>query len=186
MGQHKISERQRLFAREYAKDYNGPRALRAAGYSKASVLAGLAARLTTTPLIVAEIQKWRKKGERTNELSKERLVEEMAYLAHSSIDNYEIVDGNFCAKPDAPPGAMRAISRFKRRERDGVVEYEFSLWDKPGTIKLAGQTLNMFVERHELTGKDGAPMQVQIEERLLTTAEIEDLRERLGCPKKNP
>lgn len=185
MAKQKMSARQAVFAREYAKDYNGPRALKAAGYSPSSADAQLHMRLATTPEIVAEIQKWRKKGERKNELSKERILEEIAHLSYSSIDDYEIVDGQLCAKPDAPAGAMKAVSRIKRREKaDGSVEIEFALWDKPGTLKLAGQHLNLYVERHELTGKDGGPIQVQVEERILTTEEINDLRERLLCLSK--
>lgn len=37
-------------------------------------------------------------------------------------------------------------------------ERSIKLHDKLGTLKLLGQHLGMFSEKHELTGKDGAPL----------------------------
>jgi phage terminase small subunit len=178
---HKLSGKQILFARAYAECGNASRALREAGYAEASVRADLAARLLNTASVVKEVRRLQKRKIQTNILSKERVVQEIAHLAYSNIDDYEFVNGKLCAKPDAPEGAMRAVASWRQKIRpDGGTEIEIKLWSKPEALKLAGQTLNIYADRHEISGPNGAPIQVQVEERILTTIELADLRARLG------
>jgi hypothetical protein len=63
---------------------------------------------------------------------------------------------------------MAAVAKFKKRLKPGEFgvekEYEISLWDKPGTLKLAGRHLGVagFYDRMEVTGKNGKPIEVEV------------------------
>lgn len=102
-------------------------------------------------------------------ITQERVLAELEQLAFSNIAHYlQGDDGTVTLSPDAPANAMRALQSIKRthrvsgrgHSREERWTVEVKLWDKPGPLKLAGQHVGLFVERHEHTGKNGKPIEV--------------------------
>ena len=150
-----LSSRQEKLAQGIARGAALKVAWREAGYTGAAQSAHRALRNATLCARIAELRELSVKG---IALSVERVVKEASILAMSSVEHYAIdARGNLVLAPGAPPDAMRAVSRVKKRtllDRDGApraYEVDFALWDKPGSIKLVGQHLGMFAERHQVT-----------------------------------
>lgn len=100
-----------------------------------------------------------------------KLLEEIGLVAHSSIDHFALDDeGRVQLAENAPPNALRAVASMKRKRRtytrDDVetteVETEIRLWNKPEALRLGMQHLGQLTEKHEHTGKDGAPLEVHV------------------------
>jgi hypothetical protein len=107
-------------------------------------------------------------------ITRARVLAETEALAFSNVATHYIVDdfGNVSLAPGAPPNALAAISSIKRRPvllgtgdkaRTGY-EVELRLWDKPGTLKLAGRHVGVegFHDRMEVTGKGGGPVETEV------------------------
>lgn len=84
----------------------------------------------------------------------DRVLKELKVMAFSTVDHYQLNEetGRLELAPGAPPTAMRAVRSIKYKtltNRDGSVErsVEFTLWDKPGTLKLAGKHVGLFPDR---------------------------------------
>ena len=90
----------------------------------------------------------------------ERVERELAHVAFSNINDYEIdALGNVKLADGAPRDAMRAVSSIKRRvesDKDGktVVSTELRLWDKPVALGMLGKHLPGFFpnepQKHEV------------------------------------
>lgn len=156
---------QAAFVAEYLVDLNATQAAIRAGYSPKTA-DSQASDLLTLPKIQLAIQAALRARQARTQITQDRVLHELAILAFSSVDHYEVDDdGNVVPKPDAPPGVIRAISSVKhtiRRDALGNTtrEVEFRLWDKPGPVKLAGQHVGLFTKRVEVTGRDGGPIEV--------------------------
>jgi phage terminase small subunit len=160
-----LTPNQERFVAEYLVDLNATQAAIRAGYS-AKTASQQGARLLGNAKVAAAIaERQAARAERTG-ITQERVLEELALLAFSDLEHYEVADnGEVTLAPGAPRGAMRALSSIKRRistDKDGSVtrEVELKLWDKPGPLKLAGRHVGLraFMDRLEVTGKDGDPI----------------------------
>lgn len=128
--------RRERFAREYLKDLNGTRAAIAAGYSPATA-AQAATRLLKHVQVRAII------GEAQAELAEE-LGLDAAWVLDGLRENYE--------------RAMQAQPVYDREGNEtGFFEYQGNVANR--ALELIGKHIGMFVERHEVTGKDGGPIQ---------------------------
>ena len=82
--------------------------------------------------------------------------------------------------PGAPPDAMAAISSIRKKSRhylDGSRSYEVLLtfWDKPGAVRMGCQHFGALIEKKEITGVNGAAIDVNLsydELRKLPPAEL--------------
>jgi phage terminase small subunit len=79
-----LTEKQRIFCREYIYDWNGARAARAAGYSEATAKE-IASENLTKPNIQAYIAEIQRDLEKLAGLSRLRIIQEHQKLAFSSI-----------------------------------------------------------------------------------------------------
>ena len=88
-----------------------------------------------------------------SDITADKVLAELALLAFSSVDHYEIDDdGKVKVTAEAPKGAIRAVSSIKRRvttDAEGNVtrEVEMRLWDKPGPLKTAGRHVGLFNDK---------------------------------------
>jgi len=162
-----LNPNQRKFVAEYIVSGNATQAAIAAGYS-AKTAGSQGERLLRHAEISGALAEARAKLEIKTEITQERVLAELALLAFSSVDHYEVDElGNVTAKADAPKGAMRAISSIKRKTfttKDGDVsrEVEIKLWDKPGPLKLAGKHVGLFAEKVEISTSDDKPIGIII------------------------
>lgn len=108
--------------------------------------------LLKKPDVLAAIAAAQTKLQVRTEITQDRVLAELALLAFSSVDHYEIDDfGKVTLAKDAPAGAIRAVASIKYRvttDDEGRVERttELKLWDKPGPLKTAGKHVGLFNE----------------------------------------
>jgi phage terminase small subunit len=164
-----LSPRERAFVEQYLLAANGAKAAEAAGYARKSAKVRATTRLLRRPRVVAAIKRAQDSRAERVRIDAERVLAELEELAFSNIADYEIdpVAGTVCLRPGAPPKAMRAVASIKHRVTRGakgyVHEIEVRLWDKPSMLRLAGRHVGVagFVERLELTGKDGNAIELR-------------------------
>jgi phage terminase small subunit len=163
-----LPPRQMRFVEEYVKDLNGAAAAIRAGYSSHTARS-IASEYLARPDIAEHVERAKATRLSRTHYEADSVLQEMATLAHSDVSHYALDDdGQVILAPGAPPDAMKAIKKIKRKikrfdARDGKpgwteVDVEIELWDKPGPLKLMGRHVGIFPDRVEVTGKDGAPL----------------------------
>jgi Terminase small subunit len=102
-------------------------------------------------------------------ISQDRALDELSTLAFSDIGHYVVDDkGVVHLSAGAPPTAMAAVASVKRKIttrgtgkwKRTEQEVEIRLWDKPSTLKMAGQHVGLFSNRIAVTGRDGGALEV--------------------------
>ena len=162
------ADKRARFVDEYLLDLNATQAAIRAGYSPKTARAQ-GARLLTRVDVQARIAEHQAARAKRVGITQDRVLGELELLAFSNLEHYAVDDnGDVTLAADAPVGAMRALQSIKRKiitrgtgeNREVTREVEIRLWDKPGPLKLAGQHVGLFVDKHEVTGKDGQPIEI--------------------------
>ncbi len=166
-----MNAKQTLFVQEYLVDLNATQAYIRAGYS-AKTANVCAAQLLTKPSIRAAVDAAMKQRSDRVGITADRVLEELAILGFSSVWHYIINDaGNVELAEGAPDSAIRSVSSIKRKRRtiprkdeESIVEVEteIRLWDKPATLRLAGQHLGLYKDKVEHSGEGGTAIQVNV------------------------
>lgn len=190
MVKKKLPEKQCLFCKEYLVDLNATQAAIRAGYSpKTSMQQGQ--RLLTRPEIQAALQKEMDKRAKRTEITADKVLQELGKIGFSEVTDYlevtterVLVDRDPKTKEpiseirqmvllkdtsEIPPDKLAAIVEIKQA-KDGSIS--FKLHDKKGALDSIGKHLGMFIDKHEITGKDGAPL---VDLSGLTTEELRAL-----------
>ncbi|WSH67087.1 terminase small subunit [Rhizobium ruizarguesonis] len=166
-----LSAKQKRFVAEYLIDLNATQAAIRAGYSPKTATVQ-ASRLLTNAKVQEELSEQQSKVAERLEITKERIVDELAKIGFSNMLDY------MRAGPDGDPyldfsGLTRdqaaALSEVTVEDfKDGrgedardVRRVKFKLHDKKGALVDLAKMLGFVVERHEHTGKDGAPIQTE-------------------------
>ena len=163
-----LNPRECVFVEQYLLTANGAKAAEAAGYARKSAKVR-ARRLLRRPRVIAAIKRAQNARAARVRIDADRVLAELEALAFSNIADYAIdpIAGTVGVRPGASPEAMRAVASIRHRVTPGaqgnVHEIEVRLWDKPSMLRLAGRHVGVagFVERLELTGKDGNAIELQ-------------------------
>jgi len=161
-----LTFRQRRFVEEFLVDLNSTKTALRAGYATPDVTAS---KMLASAKIAQAVEAARSARENRVNMTRDRVLAEMAILAESCAEHYMVDDeGQLRAAPGAPEGAMRAVQSIRRRvtvktDREGnqfkTYDVEFKLWDKPTPLRLMGKQVGLnFSDRVELTGADGGPV----------------------------
>ncbi len=153
---------------EYLLDLNATQAAIRAGYS-AKTARQQGARLLAEAAIEAAIREAQAARSQRTGITADRVLAELELLAFSDVTHYQVDDqGRVTLTAGAPVGAQRAVAAVKHKivergvggKREVTREVELKLWDKPGSLKLAGRHVGLraFMDRLEVTGKDGDPL----------------------------
>lgn len=166
-----LSEKQKRFVAEYLIDLNATQAAIRAGYS-AKTAQQQGSRLLLNVVVQEEVSRQQAKVAERLEITKERIVDELAKIGFANMLDY------MRAGPDGDPylnfsGLTRdqaaALSEVTVEDfKDGrgedardVRRVKFKLHDKKGALVDLAKMLGFIVEKHEHTGKDGAPIQTE-------------------------
>lgn len=166
-----LSEKQKRFVSEYLIDLNATQAAIRAGYS-AKTAQQQGSRLLSNVVVQEELSKQQSKVAERLEITKDRIVDELAKIGFSNMLDY------MRAGPDGDPyldfsGLTRdqaaALSEVTVEDfKDGrgedardVRRVKFKLHDKKGALVDLAKMLGFVIEKHEHTGKDGAPIQTE-------------------------
>ncbi len=150
-----LTPKQAAFVAEYLIDLNAFAAAKRAGYKDANK----GRQLVTLSNVWAAITAGMAEREKRTHITQDRVLQEIASLSFSDLRHYVLTDrGNVQLAEGAPSTAMCAVSSIKRKTKvvnEITTEYEveIKLWDKPSSLKMAGQHLAMFTEKHEVNVK---------------------------------
>jgi phage terminase small subunit len=150
-----------LFAQGISKGMTAIEANEAAGFEPDD---GNASRRRNDPAVVARIDELLEDAARVAGIDTVRVMKELGRLGFS--DLRQAFDGGRLKMPEdwsddlaASVASVKVVTRSAGKDADGnpQVEYvtEIKAWDKNSALEKLGKHLKMFVERHELTGKDG-------------------------------
>lgn len=160
--------RKLLFPAEYIKDLNAGHSAARCGYSKRTAKSQ-GARLLKDATVQAEITRLQEARAQRSETTADRILAEVDTLALSDIGGVLDFSGDqvrLRSAKEIPESARRAVASIKvKRYLEGKGEdaldvevTEFKMYDKNASLRLAMQHRGMLTEKHEHTGKDGAPL----------------------------
>ena len=176
--QQGLTVRQAAFVREFLIDLNGKQAAIRAGYSPNG--AGVqACRLFADANVAKAIAKAQTERAARTEITADRVLRELAKIGFANMGDYmrSSPSGDpyldFSALTDDQTAALQEVTVDDYVEGRGddartVKRVKFKLYDKRAALVEIGRHLGMFVERHEVTGKDGGPIQVLTDDQLAT------------------
>ncbi len=171
----KITGLQALFVQEYIVDLNATAAVERAGYS-AKTANAMAGKLMANPKIQSAIARAMKERSARTEITADKVLNELSRIGFADIKDYlqyktaktvvgrdketgdPIIDyGQIVDVIDSSEVDGRVIQEIKI-SKDGT--FTFKLHDKMAALDRLGKHLGMFVEKHELSGPGGGPVQV--------------------------
>ena len=143
-----LRPKQQRFVDEYLVDLNATQAALRAGYS-ARTARVMGPQNLSKPVIQAAITTALTARSTRVQLTQEAILEELHLLSHSDIRHYTVNEqGDVVLTPQAPPNAMRAVASLKKRivptEHGLAYETEIRLWNKPASVRMAGEHLGTF------------------------------------------
>jgi phage terminase small subunit len=184
-----LTPRQAAFVNEYLLDLNGTQAAIRAGYSPHTAR-NIAVEYLAKPGIAAAVARGRALRLSRTQLSADAIIQEMSALALSNVKHYIITDeGEVTLAEGAPPNAMAAIQAIDKTTTEKVdpktgeitrtYNVKLKLWDKPRPLQLLGKHagIKSFVDRVEITGKDGGPIEIAAAK--LTELSVEQLKTKM-------
>lgn len=185
-----LEPRQKLFVKEYLVDCNGTQAAIRAGYS-AKTAGEQAPRLLANVRIKEAVQNGLKEKYHRFDLTAERVLLEIHRLANYDITKAYDKDGNLLPLHEMPEDVRRAISSVETESvmRDNkdptdpeadktmVTVKKIKFADKRGHLDLLAKHFKLLVDKIELTGKDGAPIEVKSELKISLEERIKLLKD---------
>ena len=177
----KLNDKQKQICKEYLVDLNATQAAIRARYAEKTAYSQ-GQRLLKNVEAQEYIRELMQKREQRTEITADKVLEEYAKLGFSDITDYlQVVTERILVghdketgepisdisqfvlmkdTKDIPPEKLAAISEVKQH-KDGSIS--FKLHDKRGALDSIAKHLGMFVEKKEITGKDGGPITVNFE-----------------------
>ena len=161
----KLTDKQRRFVAEYLVDLNATQAAMRAGYS-AKTAAEQASRLLTNVKVKAAIEAGQKKTATKLEITKERIVEELAKLAFSNMQDYmrstadgdPYLDFSNLTREQAAALAEVTVEDFtdgRGEDARQVRRVKFKLHDKKGSLVDLAKMMGFTTEKTEVMHQVG-------------------------------
>ncbi|MDW9772563.1 terminase small subunit [Sinorhizobium meliloti] len=180
--ENELTAKQRAFVREYLVDLNATQAAIRAGYS-AKTAKEQGARLLTNVHVAAAVAAAMQLRAKRTEITADRVLQELAKIGFSDIRKAVKWQSSLITEEDNPEGGdiavvktvvtnnvqlvasdelddetAAAISEISQNATGGL---KVKFHDKRAALVDIGKHLGMFTEKHEVTGKDGGPIQVE-------------------------
>lgn len=159
---NKVNDRQEMFCREYILDFNANAAAGRAGYETETKRAGYS--LTTKPHVLARIAELMEERIERTRVDADSLLVRLAEEANADVaDIIDEATGEIKPVHQWPAiwrkGLVSGIDVIQNR---GETTTKLRLSDRTKRLELLGRHVNVgaFRDKVEVTGKDGAPMEV--------------------------
>ncbi|SMG51466.1 terminase small subunit [Dethiosulfovibrio salsuginis] len=180
----KLTAKQAAFVEEYLVDLNATAAAKRAGYS-VKTADRIGAELLGKTWVAAEIQKALKSRARRVEVTQDQVVIELAKIAFGSTrDMMEWGPGGVRLRPSSEltPDQAAMVAEVSETTSQNGGSLRLKVHDKVRALELLGKHLGMFVERKEITGRDGGPIEhnQKIDLSILSDEELNILENALG------
>lgn len=172
-----LSEQERFFCQKVVETFNFALSAREAGYHSYS-----GSQLMRRPLIQQEVQRLMNLRSERTQVAQDDVVNELALIAFSNVEDYEIDEEGVRCKEGVDPKRMRALQSVEKRIRhdsrgkklETIVRAKF--WNKDKALENLGRHLALFIDQHQLSGPGGEPIQVKAG---LTQETAEFLRQKI-------
>ena len=167
----KLTSKQTRFVAEYLTDLNGTQAAIRAGYS-AKTAQEQGSRLLSNVMVAAAIEAAQQARAHRTGVTADRVVAELALIGFANMADYmRATDGgdpylDFSALSRDQAAALQEVTVDRYTEGHGedkrdVKRVKFKLADKRAALVDLGRHLGLFVDKHELSGPNGRPIQVE-------------------------
>lgn len=165
-----LTDKQQRFVEEYLVDLNATQAAIRSGYSEKTAEQQASRLLSNVKIADAVAEAKCKRSERT-EITQDRVLKELARIGFSDLRNCLTPSGHLVDPQDWDDDTAAAISslevvtnRTSEKDEDGRTPIEHThkikVWDKNSALEKIAKHLGMFVERKEISGPDGGPIEV--------------------------
>lgn len=166
----KLSPKQKLFVDEYLVDLNATQAAIRAGYSKKTA-GWIGNQLLVKTHIAQAVQGAMEKRSRRTEITQDRVLQELAKLGFANMADYMSIGAggdpvlNFSELTRDQAAALVEVTVEDFVDGRGgdvrdVRRVKFKLADKRAALVDMGKHLGMFIERKEVSGPGGGPVQL--------------------------
>lgn len=148
----KLTPKQQKFINEYMIDLNATQAAIRAGYSQKNAGKIGPELLGKTRIAQAVAAKQQKLAEKT-EVTAERIVQELAKIAFSNMQDYAEWSRRGVVLKDSTdiaPDKAAAVSELTETTTESGGSLKFKLHDKKGALELLGRHLGMFKDKLEV------------------------------------
>lgn len=177
-----LTAKQARFVAEYLVDLNATQAAIRAGYS-AKTAEQQGSRLLRNVQVRSEVEKRQAKTAEKLEVTKKRIVEELAKIGFSNMQDYmransdgdPYLDFSDLTRDQAAALSEITVEDFKDgRGEDArdVRRVKFKLHDKKGALVDLAKMLGFVVEKHEHTGKGGGPIEHSVSAKDMSDDEL--------------
>lgn len=169
----KLTPKQGRFVEEYLVDLNATQAAIRAGYSeKTAAVVGY--ENLRKPHVAAAVEKAVSERSDRTKVTSDTVVEELAKIGFSDMrrfsswgpDGVNIISSESLEDEHAAcvseVSSQKTVTTDKYGATTQVVNSKMKLYDKLGALNSLGKHLNMFVERKEVTGRDGGPIEQEV------------------------
>jgi phage terminase small subunit len=168
--QYDLTPKQRRFVEEYLVDLNATQAYLRAGYkAKTNNVAGVEAhKLLKNPKVKAAVAAAMEARSARTQVTADRVVQELAKLGFSKMTSFArwgpdgiiLRDSEQLSEEDAACVAGLEQTTIVVGEMEKTT-LKFKLHDKKGALTELGRHLGIFIDKTEVTGKDGGPITLQ-------------------------
>lgn len=160
-----LTEKERRFVEEYMVDLNGTKAMMRCGIEDRANASSMASYMRRKKEVRDAIDKlFALRG-----ISKVRIIEEYAKIAFANIGDFVKIEkddrGRASMKivphSELSRSQLAALSEISEvKNDDGTVSIKVKTADKLGALTYLGKACSLFVERQEISGPDGGPIEI--------------------------
>jgi phage terminase small subunit len=173
----RLSPREERFVSEYLLDLDACRAALAAGYSASmahsKAFQWVSGSKSTKPHVMAAVAKAQARRAKRTEVTADAVVAELAKLGFANMADYmragpsgdPFLDFSSLTRDQAAALVEVTVDDYVDRRGENardVRRVKFKLADKRAALVDLGRHLGIFRDRMELTGKDGNPLEVDL------------------------
>jgi len=159
---NKLTPKQEAFCLEYLLDLNATQAAIRAGYSEATAQA-IGSENLSKPLVQKRVNELQAERMARTKISADRVLKEIERISFYDLTDAAVKEiGDITGPEDMrklPEDLRRAIIGWNW-DKNGKFTIKWA--DKSKGLELYGRHLKLFTDKHEHTGADGQPLQIQI------------------------
>lgn len=157
-----LSRYRQIFVDHVVRGLDGTEAVKQAGF-KGRRPDIAASKLRSLPQVKQAIEERTEAAIAKSGVNIVRVLEGIAQLAHYDPRKLVDKDGKYLPLQDLPDDVAMALASLEVEElADGKTRIrKYRLHHRLEPYKVLGQYMKLWVERHELTGKDGGPIKTQ-------------------------
>lgn len=154
IGADNLTDRQRAFCEEYLTTWNAAEAARRAGYSAAS-----ARSIGSENLTKPDIRAYIDRRMRELQLGEDTVLARLADIAFADMGDFIKITGrgfSYDLRGAKEAGKLHLIKKISKGKNGTTLE----LVDQLAALTLIGRHYKLFVDRAEVSGPDGKPMEI--------------------------